>query len=195
MLQPDGAPIDAVSVRAAARGVEQSAQTDAEGRFSFATLGVGVYSLALEKVGLTPLKVDSVLVSAARNEVGPYTMTPGGGASVALDGGPAGPPTPAAVAVQPVEAQPVEAQPVEVQPVGVQPVGVQPVGAQPVEAQQVEAQQVEAQPVDAQPVDAQAVEAQPVEAQPVEAQPVEAQPVEAQPVVWCPSPSLARLKW
>ncbi|MDP3234369.1 MAG: carboxypeptidase regulatory-like domain-containing protein, partial [Myxococcales bacterium] len=90
--QADGTPIPAVQVRAASRGTETVTQTNAEGRFVFETLQTGVYALALSKTGLASLKVDSVLVNAGLNQVGPYVMTEGMSTSGSLDGGPAGPP-------------------------------------------------------------------------------------------------------
>jgi len=89
--QPDGTPIAAVAVRAVSQGREQAIQTNAEGQFTFPVLDTGVYVLGFEKSGLTPLRVDGVLLSAGVNQVGPYVMTAGSGSLGTLDGGtPAG---------------------------------------------------------------------------------------------------------
>ncbi|MBL8910678.1 MAG: carboxypeptidase regulatory-like domain-containing protein [Archangium sp.] len=85
--QPDGTPIAAVTVRAFSRGVETVTQTSSEGRFVFGSIDTGVYALGFEKSGLSPLRVDGVLVSPGVNEVGPFVMTAGSGMLGSLDGG------------------------------------------------------------------------------------------------------------
>ncbi|MBL8937582.1 MAG: carboxypeptidase regulatory-like domain-containing protein [Archangium sp.] len=84
----DGTPIAAVQVRAV-KGTITNAATDSTGAFAFESLGTGVYSLAFEKQGLRPLRVDGVLVQAGQNEVGPYELAPGEG-TISFGGGTAG---------------------------------------------------------------------------------------------------------
>lgn len=85
--QVDGTPIAAAAVRAASQGQEFAAQTNAEGRFTFATLPTGVYALAIEKAGFASLRADGVLVQAGLNEAGPFVLTAGSGGPIDLDGG------------------------------------------------------------------------------------------------------------
>lgn len=88
----DGTLVSGVRVRAARAGQERSVETNGEGRFRFDALDVGVYALALEKMGYEVLRIEGVLVIAAVNEVGPFVLRPGTLSSVSLDGGPVGPP-------------------------------------------------------------------------------------------------------
>jgi hypothetical protein len=86
----DDSPIAAVQVRAAASGMESQSQTSAEGTFALETLPTGVYAVALHKSGLSPLRLDGVLVAPGVNDLGTLLMTDGSG-SIALDGGPSAP--------------------------------------------------------------------------------------------------------
>lgn len=84
----DKTPVAGARARVASSGKESGADTNSDGRFSFETLPVGVYSLALDKQGLESLRIDGVLVAPGLNEAGPYTMREGTQTTVTLDGGP-----------------------------------------------------------------------------------------------------------
>lgn len=86
--QLDGTPIPAVVVQVASGGMESRAETNAEGRFVFEVLPVGVYALGASKTGYTTLRVPTVLITAGATDLRVLVMTQGTSSVVSLDGGP-----------------------------------------------------------------------------------------------------------
>lgn len=86
--ESDGTPVAAVVVQVAAGGIELRAETNAEGRFAFETLPVGVYALGASKAAYVSLRVPTVLVTAGVSDLGVLVLTSGTSTPVSLDGGP-----------------------------------------------------------------------------------------------------------
>ena len=85
--QPDDTPLEGVTVRVFRAGAEVRQQTSSDGTFLFPNQPIGLATLGLEKSGLTPLRVDNVLIEGPLTTVGPYVLTPGSGQLGPLDGG------------------------------------------------------------------------------------------------------------
>ena len=86
--QLDGTPIAAVTVLAASGGTEARTETNAEGRFAFEVLPVGVYALGLSKQSFTSLRIPTALVTATTTDLGVLVLAAGSSTPIVLDGGP-----------------------------------------------------------------------------------------------------------